>query len=179
MPKLNALEGIAEIIVTLLQDRHCAYVALAPTRCKLEAGINVTLTGVTLKTAEDEEGDSFQLSLTAGDDTVVNLLDYQNGEVVLIAAGEVPDGDYAKIRMHVSEAELVRDDDGDPDTPDIVEPIFIPAEKVDVPVSFSLSNGADMEVTLDFDAELSMQVNETSGQPAYILRPVINIANMN
>ena len=60
-----------------------------------------------------------------------------------------------------------------------MEPIFIPSEKVDVPVAFSLSNGEEMEVTLDFDAELSVQVNETAGQHPYILRPVINIANMN
>ena len=140
--------------------------------------VNVTLTGISLH-AEGDDGESTKLSLTAGDDMVVNLLDYQDGQVVLIATGEVPDGTYSKIRMHVSRAELVRDDDGDPETPEIVEEIFNPSSKVDVPVAFSLTNGEDMEITLDFDAALSVQVNETSGQHPYILRPVINVAGMN
>jgi len=120
-----------------------------------------------------------KLSLTSDGDLVVNLLDYQNEQVLLIATGDVPDGDYARIRMLVSQAELVRDDDGDPDTPDIIEPIFNPSDKVDVPVAFTLSNGENMEITLDFDAALSVQVNQTNGQHPYILRPVINVVEMN
>ncbi len=141
------------------------------------SAVNVTLTGVSLH-AEGDDGKSTKLSLTAGDEMVVNLLDYQDGQVVLIATGEVPDGTYSKIRMHVSRAELVRDDDGDPETPEIVEEIFNPSSKVDVPVAFSLTNGEDMEITLDFDAALSVQVNETGGQHPYLLRPVINVAGM-
>ena len=64
-------------------------------------------------------------------------------------------------------------------TPEIVEEIFNPSSKVDVPVAFSLTNGEDMEITLDFDAALSVQVNETGGQHPYILRPVINVAGVN
>jgi hypothetical protein len=142
------------------------------------SAVNVTLTGVTLQTADDFDGDGTKLSLMSDGDMFVNLLDYQNGQVLLIATGDVPDGDYAKIRMHVSQADLVRDDDGDPDTPDIVEPIFNPSNKVDVPVPFSLSSGEDMQITLDFDAALSVQVNQTNGQHPYILRPVINVVDM-
>ncbi len=36
----------------------------------------------------------------------------------------------------------------------------------------------DMDITLDFDAELSVQVNLT-GNHKYILRPVINLVDMN
>jgi len=141
------------------------------------SAVNVTLTGVSLH-AEGEDGETTKLSLTAGEDTVVNLLDYQDGQVVLIATGEVPDGSYSKVRMNISLAELVRDDDGNDETPEIVEDIFIPSGKVDVPVAFTVTNGEDMEITLDFDAALSVQVNETSGQHPYILRPVINVAGM-
>jgi hypothetical protein len=143
------------------------------------SAVNVTLIGVSLQTADDADGDNTKLSLTSDGDLVINLLDYQNGQVLLIATGDVPDGDYTKIRMLVSQAELVRDDDGDPDTPDIVEPIFNPSGKVDVPVAFTLSNGENMEITLDFDAALSVQVNQTNGQHPYILRPVINVVEMN
>ena len=166
----NTLSGNATVSV-LLTD--------APIDLSGVSAVNVTLTGVSLQTADDADGDNMKLSLTSGGDLVVNLLDYQNGQVLLIATGDVPDGDYAKIRMLVSQAELVRDDDGDPDTPDIVEPIFNPSGKVDVPVAFTLSNGENMEITLDFDAALSVQVNQANGQHPYILRPVINVVEMN
>ena len=143
------------------------------------SAVNVTLTGVLLQTAGDANGGSAILPLVIDGDMVVNLLDYQDGQVLLIASGDVPVGDYARIRMLVSQAELVRDDDGDPETPDVVEPIFHPSNKVDVPVPFSLSGGENMEVTLDFDAALSVQVNHTHGQHPYILRPVINVVGMN
>jgi hypothetical protein len=143
------------------------------------SAVNVTLTGVLLQPAGDANGGSVILPLVLEGEMVVNLLDYQNGQVVLIASGDAPFGDYAKIRMLVSRAELVRDDDGDPDTPEVVEPIFQPSNKVDVPVPFSLSGGENLEVTLDFDAALSVQVNHTNGQHPYILRPVINVVGMN
>ena len=143
------------------------------------SAVNVTLAGVLLQTADDPNGDSVMLPLTTEGDMVVNLLDYQNGQVLLIASGDAPDGDYARIRMLVTQAELVRDDDGDPDTPELVEPIFNPSNKVDVPVPFSLSGGENMEITLDFDAALSVQTNHTNGQHPYILRPVINVVGMN
>jgi len=96
-----------------------------------------------------------------------------------MAAGDIPAGEYAKIRLHVIEAELAIDDDGDPMSPDVIEPIFNPSGKVDIPVPFVISAGTDMSVTLDFDAELSVQVNTTNGQHPYILRPVINVIDMN
>ena len=38
---------------------------------------------------------------------------------------------------------------------------------------FTVTAGMEMEVTLDFDAQASVQVNATSGNHPYILRPVI------
>ncbi|MDH3626388.1 MAG: DUF4382 domain-containing protein [Acidobacteriota bacterium] len=143
------------------------------------SAVNVTIDGVTIKPAGDEEGeDGEKMRLLTDGPLVVNLLDYQNGATVMVAEGELDDGDYAKIRLHILEAELVRDDDGDPDTPEIVEPIFAPSRKIDVNVPFSLRNGEDFQVTLDFDAELSVQVNETGGQHPYILHPVIHVVGM-
>jgi len=101
----------------------------------------------------------------------VNLLDYQDGATVVIASLDVPTGDYEKVRMIVSEAHLLMQDPDDP-TLEIMEPIFVPSGKVDVPVTFTVSGGETTDVTIDFDAELSVQVNET-GNHRYILRPVI------
>ena len=141
--------------------------------------VNVTVGELSLHTAEDVDGNSERLAFIGDDPWTVNLLDYRNGNTVLMAAGDVPPGDYDKIRLHVLSAELLMDDDGDPLTPDIVEPIFNPSGKVDIRVPFTVSPGADMSITLDFDAELSVKVNETNGQHPYILRPVINLVDMN
>ena len=117
------------------------------------------------------------LDLTSEGPLTLNLLDYQNGAVILTAEGAVPEGDFNRVRMSVSEAILVLDDDFDPETPSIEEPIFLPSGKVDIPVAFSISAGEEATLTLDFDAERSVQVNET-GSEKYILRPVVVPVNM-
>jgi hypothetical protein len=149
----------------------------APLDLSTVSAVNVTVTELSLRTAENDEGDSERLTLVGGEPWTVNLLDYQDGNSVLMAEGDLPPGEYAKIRFVVSAAELVRDDDGDPDTPEIIEPIFNPSGKVDIPVAFLISSGEDMSITLDFDAELSVQVNTTGGNHPYILRPVINLVD--
>ena len=143
------------------------------------SAVNVTVSELSLRTQDDADGNSERLTLIGGDPWTVNLLDYRDGNTVLMAAGDVPAGEYAKIRLEVIAAELVMDDDGDPNTPDVVESIFNPSGKVDIPVPFVVSAGTDMSITLDFDAALSVQVNQTNGQHPYILRPVINLLDVN
>ncbi len=151
----------------------------APLDLSTVSAVNVTVTEISLRTAEDADGTSEKLTLVGDDPWTVNLLDYQDGETVLMAEGDVPAGEYAKIRLVVSDAELVMDDDQDPMTPDVVAPIKNESGKVDIPMPFLLTAGEDMTVTLDFDAELSVQVNTTGGTHPYILRPVINVVEMN
>src|SRR5262245_3021242 len=50
-----------------------------------------------------------------------------------------PDGSYRRIRLEIVSAELVRDDDGDPNTPDVVSPMTVPSGKVDVVAPFQVS----------------------------------------
>jgi hypothetical protein len=107
------------------------------------------------------------------DEVTLNLLDYRDGQVILMASEEVPVGDYKKIRMEITRASLLEDDDQNPDTPDVMEEIFLPSGKVDVVVPFVISAGEETEIVLDFDAALSVHLNET-GNEKYILRPVIN-----
>ena len=144
------------------------------------SAVNVTIDGVSVKSTEDgEEEDGQWLQLLTDGPLTVNLLDYQNGATLTIANGELADGDYAKVRLHILAAELVRDDDGDPETLEIIEPIFAPSRKADINTPFSLTNGDEMQITLDFDAELSVQINTTNGQHPYILHPVIHVVSMN
>ena len=142
--------------------------------------VNVTLSEIVLyPIGEDPDGIPVPLAPIAdGAEITLNLLDFQNGATIVIGGVEAPAGSYDKLRMRVVEANLERDDDGDPDTPDLVEPIFVPSGKVDIPVAFDLAPGEELDVVLDFDAALSVQVNETGGQHPYILRPGINVSGV-
>ena len=122
---------------------------------------------------DDEEGIAMeQPGVSAGEGLTLNLLDYQNGETVTIASEEVPAGDYKKLRMYIGEATLVVPDPDD-EMLEIRHRIDVPSGKVDIPVAFTVTGGATAEVVLDFDAALSVQVNETQGNKQYVLRPVI------
>ena len=150
----------------------------APLDLSTVSAVNVTITEFVLYPVDDEdpmaEGTGIVMVMPGEGAETLNLLDYQNGATTLVAGADAPEGDYAKIRMIVSAAELVHDHDGDPDTPDIAEPIKVPSGKVQIPVPFHLAAGEGMEITLDFDAERSVQVNSTSSDNhPYILRPVV------
>jgi hypothetical protein len=155
------------------------YLTDAPIDLSDVIAVNVAVTAMSVFPAcidqnEDCQGRLLDLVPPEGSDGVnINLLDYREGAVILMVSEEVPEGPYDKIRMRIAAASLVRDDDQNPNTPDIVEDIFLPSGKVDVVVPFAVSAGEEAEIILDFDAALSVQVNET-GTPKYILRPVIN-----
>lgn len=152
----------------------------APLDLEGVSAVNVTLGDVVLYPAAEGTDDTpgFRLQVLpadGADKVVLNLLDYRNGEMILLASETVPEGDYHRIRMEVHDVAIVRDDDGDPETTAIEEKVFLPSSKVDVPVQFTLAAGDSEEIVLDFDAELSIQVNTTEGTHPYILRPVIEV----
>ena len=154
-------------VVVFLTDKPIEFTGVS--------AVNVTLRELVLVEADsDGDGDVVPMDMPLGEGSTINLLDFQDGNVVLIGIAGVPAGDYRKLRMLIDHAELVRDDDGDDTTPEITELIKVPPGKIDVPVAFRISGGEEVSITLDFDAELSVHVNTTSGQHPYILRPVIN-----
>jgi hypothetical protein len=159
------------------------YLTDAPLSLTGVHAVNVTLSGVELYPADAGSGDAGGIELGSGPislpgDLTLNLLDFQNGNVTFVGSQVVPAGSYNRIRLQVVSAEIVRDDDGDPATPDIVESVTVPSSKVDVPVSFELTAGEGMAITLDFNAQASVQVTTTNGRNSYLLRPVINVAGV-
>jgi hypothetical protein len=145
--------------------------------------VNVSLSAILIYPTEAGSEDEGGIELTAGPisfpgDLTLNLLDFQNGQVTFVGSETVPVGAYSRLRLRVVAAELVRDDDGDPATPDVTEPVTIPSGKVDVTAPFELTAGENLAVTIDFDAQASVQVNTTNGKNAYLLRPVINVVGM-
>jgi len=109
-----------------------------------------------------EELPPIPLSMTPGE---FDLLTLTGGATTLLAQGEVPVGRYSKIRMHVPSGRIVFTDGRE-------EPLKLDSQKVDVPIPFDLSLDENLQVVLDFDAQASIQVNET-GNDKYILRPVV------
>jgi hypothetical protein len=94
-----------------------------------------------------------------------DLLTLTGGASALLASGEVPAGDYDRIRLEISSAVLV-------DAQGATTSLKIDSQKVDVPIRFHVGGGAETGVTLDFDAGASVQVNAT-GNGEMILRPVV------
>jgi len=140
--------------------------------------VNVTLDKIILfgsgEMVEDEDGlEMDRPTVEDGEGLMLDLLEFQNGQTITIANLEVTPGTFQKVRMYIREASLAMDDPNDP-MAEIQVPVDVPSGKVDIPVSFEVSGGETLEIVLDFDAALSVQVNETSGgNKEYILRPVI------
>jgi hypothetical protein len=134
--------------------------------------VNVTLTGVIVYPREemgsslsDPAGTNLRPIVLLTHPATFDLLTLTGGATALLASGEVPAGDYERIRLEVSDATLIYKDGTS-------EPLKIDSNKVDVPIPFHVLEGAETGVTLDFDAGASVQVNET-GNGKLILRPVV------
>lgn len=137
--------------------------------------VNVTLTSVVLF-PEDPEGSSSLTTLTGSVDAMTpvvivshpatfDLLTLTGGATALLGTDEVPVGNYSRIRLDVSSAELVYQDG-------TTAPLKIESGKVDVPIQFNVAQDETTGVVLDFDAAASVQVNDT-GSGQLILRPVV------
>ena len=109
-----------------------------------------------------EEMPPIPLATTAGE---FDLLTLTGGPTTLLASGDLPVGRYSRLRLHVPSGRIVFLDGTE-------EPLKIDSQKVDVPIPFDLSRDESLQLLLDFDAQASVQVNETATDK-YILRPVV------
>ena len=94
-----------------------------------------------------------------------DLLTLTDGATDLLAEAMLPSGFYQRIRLIVSSANLVFLDQSSAE-------LKIEPHKVDVPIRFELTSGGTTSITLDFQADASVKVNETSSDK-YILRSVV------
>ncbi len=139
--------------------------------------VMVTLTGVILYPADSsptlpmpspttdmEQGGPAPITLMNHPATF-DLLTLTGGASALLASGDVPAGNYGRIRLEISDASLVYKDGTS-------APLMIESNKVDIPIEFTLTVNTDQTVTLDFNAAASVQVNATAAG-TFILRPVV------
>ncbi len=94
-----------------------------------------------------------------------DLLTLTDGATTLLAEAILPSGFYQRIRLIVSSANLVFLDQSSAE-------LKIEPHKVDVPIRFELTSGGTTSITLDFQVDASVKVNETSSDK-YILRSVV------
>jgi hypothetical protein len=131
--------------------------------------VEVTITDVIVYPGDDDSGmpavdPAGPIVLTTHPQTF-DLLTLTGGVTDLLASGEVPAGDYSRIRLEISDASLTYKDG-------TTAPLKIDSGKVDVPIGFHVVADAMNNLTLDFDAGASVQVNETATD-TLILRPVV------
>jgi hypothetical protein len=103
----------------------------------------------------------------------VDLLALRNNNLGTIFNGTVDSGKYDQVRLVVTKATYVAMGD----TSDIEVDLFVPSGEIKIPVLFEVTAGKLAEVTVDFDAEKSIQAHPT-GYGKYILRPVVTVVKV-
>ncbi|MFV2004507.1 MAG: DUF4382 domain-containing protein [Gammaproteobacteria bacterium] len=134
--------------------------------------VNLTVQSISFIRADDSGGD--RESVVFDQPRVINLLALQNYSDLMVTT-VIPAGIYNKIRLQVSQVELVKfsSDGGEPEK----YIAKLPANgKVDLNPrgTFEVVNGGHLMIELDFDAEKSIHIIEKgSGKDQYNFRPVV------
>ena len=146
----------------------------APIDLSTVQSVTVTITGVIVYRGggdtmmpQVEDGGSIQLVTHP---ETFDLLTLTGGATTLLASGEVPAGNYQRIRLEISDAKLTYKDGTE-------APLKIDSNKVDIPIPFHVGVDQTSTMTLDFDAAASVQVNDTASG-TLILRPVVTPVGM-
>lgn len=160
--------------------------------------VNITVTGVTLQPAnndeeegsddtddgdtddgedenEDEQGNgriSLNIENEEGEPKRINLLDLQGGVTeTLLSDEEVPAGDYEWMRLKIIEDETsVTTEAGE------THSVFVPsgAQRGMQTTSFTVSEAGETSFTIDFDARKSIVTRGNSGKE-FILKPILRL----
>ena len=137
----------------------------APLDLATVSSVLVTLEGVTVYPSMlPEESETSPIAIMT-DAVTFDLLTLTGGATELLAKADLPVGLYSRIRLLVTEASMTLTDGTE-------ENLKISSQKVDIPIRFELRRDETTDVILDFQADASIQVNETA-EEKFILRPVV------
>lgn len=149
----------------------------APFPIGLVAEANVSVERIEMRVkGSDDDGDFIVLTDV---DTVLNLIDLQNGLTATLVELEVPAGDYDEVRIVVGDATITLVDSTDFD-------LKVPSGstsgiKVKVSPVITVQEGLTTELLLDFDLSKSFVVQGNPSTPAGIngfnFKPVIRAVN--
>ncbi len=117
-------------------------------------------------------GGGAMVTLFSGSETI-DLLDLENFSDLFVHAENVPAREYEKVRLRVSQIQLVQDG---PDDPQVIEAVLPANGKIDlVPgESFFVRENVNLVIELDLDAEKSIHIVST-GSGQYRFRPVVHV----
>ena len=105
------------------------------------------------------------------DTTTVNLLDWTNGNTMLLSSEDVPVGKYTQIRIKIIDAEIGIDS--------LVFPLDVPSgaqSGLKFGHQFTINEGSSYEMVIDFDACRSIvRVGPPHNPKGYKLKPRIRI----
>ena len=139
--------------------------------------VNVTLESISFISEEDGDDSSTGHETVVFDQSeIINLLALENYSD-LLSTTLIPVGSYSKIRLHVSQVELVKlDGDGNVIESHIAK---LPANgKIDLnpKEAFAVTGNGHLIIELDIDANKSIHIVETgNGKIKYNFRPVVFI----
>lgn len=101
----------------------------------------------------------------------INLLEWNNGQSIVIGTAEVPAGHYSQIRLKIDSAEVVVNG--------ITHPLDVPSgaqSGLKLNAHFTVDEGYLYELVIDFDVNRSIVVTGPPHNPRYKLKPVIRVA---
>jgi hypothetical protein len=139
--------------------------------------VNVTLESISFISEDDgDDSNSGHETVVFDESEVINLLALENYSD-LLSTTVIPVGSYSKIRLHVSQVELVKlDSEGNVLESHIAK---LPANgKIDLNPreSFAVTGNGHLIIELDIDANKSIHIVETgNGKVKYNFRPVVFI----
>jgi hypothetical protein len=103
----------------------------------------------------------------SGQPTTVNLLDWSNGNAMVLGSAEMPPGDYTQIRLIIDQAQVLVDGE----TYDIAVPSGA-RTGLKLGPAFTINEGSTYELVVDFDAHRSVIATGPPGSPnGYQLKP--------
>ena len=98
-----------------------------------------------------------------------DLLELQRNPELLFDTS-LEEGKYTQIRMQVTEGQI--------QILGVLYPLTVPSSEVKINCNFTISSGGTTRITLDFDAEKSLQVSGNPKNNNYNLRPVIQVKSI-
>ncbi len=131
--------------------------------------------GIDNSNSDNGQGGTAKAALDSGWITLSNeaqefdLLTLTNGATALLGEKELESGLYTQMRLEVSDAELIIDDDS--------YPVKIPSGTIKLIRGFEINDGVTTELVVDFDA--SRSIHEKGGKGDYQLQPTIRLVTRN